>query len=242
MGDNDFATGYALGSDGNNNNDMFGGGGWWAIILFAMIFGWGRGGWGNNNSGDAGYQGAVTRSDLCSEFNFNNLSRSVLGIQNGICDGFYAMNTGLLNGFNNTNTAMMQGFNASTIAAMQNQNALSTQLANCCCENRQGQADIKYAMATDTCALQNTMNTNTRDIIDNQNANTRSILDYLCQNQISDLKDKLAAAQLENQNLKFAASQEVQNNYLVNALRPAPVPAFNVPAPYQYSGCGNSCC
>ena len=194
MGDNDFATGYALGSDGNNNNDMFGGGGWWAIILFAMIFGWGRGGWGNN-SGDAGYQGAVTRSDLCSEFNFNDLSRSVLGIQNGLCDGFYAMNTGLLNGFNNTNTAMLQGFNASTIAAMQN-----------------------------------------------QNANTRSILDYLCQNQISDLKDKLAAAQLENQNLKFAASQEVQNNYLVNALRPAPVPAFNVPAPYQYSGCGNSCC
>ena len=33
--DNDFATGYALGSDsGNNNcgNGMWGGDGWWAII------------------------------------------------------------------------------------------------------------------------------------------------------------------------------------------------------------------
>ena len=40
--DNDFATGYALGSDGNNNGNMWGGDGWWAIILFAMIFGWAR--------------------------------------------------------------------------------------------------------------------------------------------------------------------------------------------------------
>ena len=46
--DNDFATGYALGSDSGNNsgNGMWGGDGWWAIILFAMIFGWGRGGFG----------------------------------------------------------------------------------------------------------------------------------------------------------------------------------------------------
>ena len=43
--DNDFATGYALGSDSNggncNNGGFWGGDGWWAIIIFAMIFGWG---------------------------------------------------------------------------------------------------------------------------------------------------------------------------------------------------------
>ena len=48
--DNDFATGYALGSDSNggncNNGGFWGGDGWWAIIIFAMIFGWGRGGFG----------------------------------------------------------------------------------------------------------------------------------------------------------------------------------------------------
>ena len=46
--DNDFATGYALGSDsnGNGNNGLWGGDGLWAIIIFAMIFGWGRGGFG----------------------------------------------------------------------------------------------------------------------------------------------------------------------------------------------------
>ena len=38
MGDNDFATGYALGSDsGNNNNGFLGGEGLWAILIFAMI-------------------------------------------------------------------------------------------------------------------------------------------------------------------------------------------------------------
>lgn len=36
--DNDFATGYALGSDSNggncNNGGFWGGDGWWAIIIF----------------------------------------------------------------------------------------------------------------------------------------------------------------------------------------------------------------
>ena len=44
--DNDFATGYALGSDsGNGNNSGFGGwgDGLWAIIILAMI--WGGNGW-----------------------------------------------------------------------------------------------------------------------------------------------------------------------------------------------------
>ena len=66
----------------------------------------------------------------------------------------------------------------------------------------------------------------------NQNANTRSILDFLTQDKISTLEN-------ENQSLRLSASQQAQNNYLVNALRPAPVPAFSVPAPYCYSGCGN---
>ena len=49
--DNDFATGYALGSDSNggNCNNGFGGDAWggiWGIIILAMVFGWGRGGFG----------------------------------------------------------------------------------------------------------------------------------------------------------------------------------------------------
>ena len=111
MGDNDFATGYALGSDsGNNNNGFLGGEGLWAILIFAMIFGygnWGNGGYGGGNgiNSPAG-QGALTRADLCSEFNFNNLDNAVRGIQQGICDSVYALNNTVTGGFNSTNVAM----------------------------------------------------------------------------------------------------------------------------------------
>ena len=71
------------------------GGDWGAwIILFLIfgMFGWGGmggfgGGWGGNN---AGLQGALTRADLCSEFNFNGLENAVRGVTQGLCDGFCA--------------------------------------------------------------------------------------------------------------------------------------------------------
>ena len=83
MSDDSMALGYALGQDSNNgggNDGMWGGNGSWifAFLIIALIFGGnGWGNWGGNGGNGAGYQGAVTRSDLCSEFNFNNLSRSV---------------------------------------------------------------------------------------------------------------------------------------------------------------------
>ena len=89
-------------------------------------------------------------------------------------------------------------------------------------------------MATNTCALKTQMANDTRDIIDSQNAGTRAILDYLCQEKIADL-------QSENQSLRLAASQQAQNNYLVNALRPCPIPAYASCNPWAssgYGGCG----
>lgn len=80
-----------------------------------------------------------------------------------------------------------------------------------------------------------------RDIIDNQNANTRSILDFLT-------NDKIASLTAENQSLKFAASQQAQNAYLVQHLSPAPIPAYQVPNPYtgsygyNYGCCANTTC
>ena len=38
----DFATGYLAGQDGGNNNGgFFGNEGLWAVIILAIIFGWG---------------------------------------------------------------------------------------------------------------------------------------------------------------------------------------------------------
>lgn len=52
----DFATGYLAGQDGGNNNGgFFGNEGLWAVIILAIIFGWGTNGYGRNG-GDNGIQ------------------------------------------------------------------------------------------------------------------------------------------------------------------------------------------
>lgn len=279
----DFANGFISGqtsANGNGNNGNGWGQDWiWIIVVLACLWGgFGNGGWGNGNGGGGngsttilpyalGASGAVTRADLCSEFNFNGLESSVRGVQQGLCDGFYAVNTSLLNGFNGVDNAVCSlgyqtqqsingvtnaiselgynvqgGFNATQVAMMQGQNALQTQLAQCCCDNRAGQKDIQYQMATDTCAIQNTIQNTTRDIIDTNNNNTKQILDFMVTSRMQDL-------QSENQTLKLAASQAAQNTYLINELRPCAKPAYITCSPFQsayglngLSGYGTSGC
>ena len=234
-----------------NNDDMFGGdGSWWIIVLFIFaFFGWGNNGWGNNGNGGGYAATAATQADIQRGFDNSAVISKLDGINNGLCDGFYAVNNGMLTGFNGINTNIMQtGFgiqqaiNADTVANMQNTNALQAQLANCCCETREAIQGINYNLATNTCALQNTMNNNTRDLLENQNSNTRAILDYLCQKETADLR-------AENQALKLAASQSNQNAVLQAAMdantaeilrrtAPLPVPAYQVPNPNTYYGCG----
>lgn len=198
---------------------------------------------------------------------FGNLQNAVqsgfAGVDNAICNLGYNVQQG----FNATQVANMQGnfalqqaINADAVANMQNTNALATQLANCCCENRAGQKDIQYQMATDTCAVQNTIQNTTRDIIDNQNANSKQILDFLVQ-------DKIASLQAENQSLKLAASQADQNNFIaatqsaqtaelirrLGADCPQPSYIVQPPTPVNFptnccgtvnfagNGCGNGC-
>lgn len=237
--------------NGRNNDGMFGGdGSWWIIVLFIFaFFGWGNNGWGNNSNGSGYTATAATQADIQRGFDNSAVISKLDGINNGLCDGFYAVNNGMITGFNGINTNIMQtGFgiqqeiNADTVANMQNTNALQAQLANCCCETREAIQGVNYNMAQNTCALQNTMNNNTRDILDNQNSNTRAILDYLCQKETADLR-------AENQALKLAASQSNQNAVLQAAMdantaeilrrtAPLPVPAYQVPNPNTYYGCG----
>lgn len=228
---------------GNNRNDgMWDNGAWWIVIL--LIFGWG----GFGNFGGNGMNGGVG-SEVQRGFDTQAIIGKLDGINSGLCDGFYAQNTAIMNGFHGVDNAIcnlgyqtQQGFNTTNIALMQGQNALQSQLANCCCETREAIQGVNYNMATNTCALQNTMNNNTRDIIDSQNAGTRAILDYLCQ-------DKIATLQAENNDLRRAASQDRQNALLttqmaaqtqqiINAVNPAPIPAYQVPNPNVYYGCG----
>ena len=232
MSDDSMALGYALGQDSNNNgggNDgMWGGNGSWifAFLIIALIFG--GNGWGFGGNNGAGYQGAVTRSDLCSEFNFNNLSRSVLGIQNGLCDGFYSTNNGMLTGFNTLGNNVSNGFHGVDNAICQ-LGYQTAQLANNTVQNMNtGFNDTQRQMERGFCDINYNAATNARDIIQTAHNDTDRIIARLDQMENTRQQEKIAALQNENQALKFAASQEAQNNYLVNALR--------------FSGCGCNTC
>lgn len=239
----------AVTGNNRNNDGMWGDGAWWIVIL--LIFGWGNGfgGWGNGNGGGA-LQGYATQADIQRGFDNSAVISKLDGISNGLCDGFYAMNNSMLTGFNGINTNIMQtgygiqqAINSDTVANMQNTNALQSQIANCCCETREAIQGVNYNLATNTCALQNTMNNNTRDIIDSQQAGTRAILDFLT-------NDKIATLQAENNDLRRAASQDRQNalltttmaaqtNQIIDAVRPTPVPSFPASNLYGYAyGCG----
>lgn len=199
------SNGYSLAdiaaaTGGNRNNDgngAWGDGAWWIIILFLFCFnGWGNNGWGGRGNGvgeSPAFQGTVTRADLCSEFAFNNLDRAVTGIQQGLCDGFYAVNTSLLNGFNGVDNAvcslgnaMQGGFNATQVAMMQGNNALQAQLADCCCStkgaikdaqfaNMQGQNAIQTQIADCCCRTNNNIERGFADVNYNMATNTCAI-------------------------------------------------------------------
>ena len=250
--DNDFATGYALGSDSANGcNNGFGGGAWegiWGIIILAMVFGWGRGGFGGfggfggGASDSPGLQGLATRADVNEAIAFNGVERGIQGIQQGICDSTFALNNTVTNGFHGVDTAVCN-LGYQTQAGF---NALGAQLASCCCDTQRSIDSVRYDLATQSCDTRNTIQNTTRDILENNNSNTRAILDFLTQSKIDSL-------QAENQSLKLAASQANQNSYLtatldaqtselIRRINPMPVPAYQVPAPYPYCGAYNNGC
>lgn len=271
---NELLTGFLAGQGENNNKSggFFGNEGLWAVIILAIIFGWGRNGFAGNGGdgngaipymmamGSGAAQGGLTRADMMSEFGFKGLEDSVRAVQNGLCDGFYAANNTAMQGFHGVDNAIcnlgyqtQQGFNGTNVALMQGfngvergQNAIQTQIASCCCENgramERGFADIGYRMATDTCAINTNAANNTRDIIDAVNCGFRGIDAKLTEQRIADKDAQIAAQTQRIFALELAASQQAQNQYLVNALgAKVPIPAFNVPAPWQYNQ-GNVCC
>ena len=218
---------------------MMGGGfggenGWWVILFIILLFGWGRNGYGNNNG--SVMDGYVLASD------FATVERKLDAVNNGICDSTFALNNSINGGFA---TAELSRSNQQA-ALMQQLNAMQMQSQECCCENRAAIAQVRYDMATQSCDTRNTVQNTTRDIIDAMNCGFRSIDQRLTAQEIAAKDAKIAE---QNQRLfaaDLAASQSAQTldmrNYVSAQFayyNPRPVPSFSVPAPYQYTGCGN---
>jgi len=226
---NDFALGYAMGTDSSNNNsgDLFGGGGWGGLIgllIVASLFGnggWGFGGGFGGGGGAGMLNGIATRADINEGFALQNITGGIQAIQQGICDSTYALNNAITGGFHGVDSALC---------------GIGHQISDCCCQTQNAIQNVRYDMATQACDTRNLIQNVARDITDNQNANTRQLMDFL-------VNDKISTLTAENQALKFAASQAQQNAFitanqeaqtaeLIRRLgRDCPVPAYVVPNP-----------
>lgn len=231
--DNDFATGYALGSDANEGKrgGLMDGDGIWTILLFAMIFGYGGGGFGfgGRDPGAVPATQADVRAAVDQQTLIGKLDRQTYGL----ADSTYALNNAITNGFHGVDNAVctlgyqtQQGFNT-----------LGAQMASCCCETQRlverGFCDIGYGMAT-----------NTANIIQASHCDTDRVLAKLNDMEAARQAEKIEALRLENQTLRFAASQQAQNAYLIDQLRPCPIPAYPACSPFAAAyngGCGCGC-
>ena len=172
------------------------------------------------------------------------------GVRDGICDlsmqvcnGFAGVNAGVANGFaqaeiaaNARQIANMQTAFAGQTAMAQGFNNIAAELANCCCENRLGTADLKYTIATENCADRAALSDGIRDIIANQTAGIQRILDQLCNDKIDAKNDTIAQLRQELLFARGQASQDVQTadlrannatvaNQLLAEMRSCPIPA-----------------
>lgn len=197
------------------DDGFFGGNnGWWIILLFLFAFGNGGFGFGGGNRDFA------TKEDVVSAVDQQTLISKLDQQTYGLADSTYALNNAITNGFHGVDNAICTlGYNIQN-----NINTLSHQMSDCCCGIERGVergfADTNYNLATQACE--------TRQAITNS---TREILDFL-------VKDKISTLQAENADLRLAASQVRQNAYLLNELRPAPIPAYAVANPYAGYPCG----
>lgn len=237
----DFTSGFLAGQGDSNNGGFWNGDGIWAILLFAMIFGWGGFGPGGGFGGGNGGAPCATQADVRAAVDQQTLISKLDQQTYGLADSTYALNNAITNGFHGVDNAVCNlGYNVQS-----GFNALAHQLSDCCCTTQRAIDGVNYNMATQFCALGNTVQTSTRDILDNQNANTRAILDYLT-------NDKIDSLRAENQALRFSASQDRQNallttamtaqtNQIIDRVAPYPVPSFPVNPPFYYGGNGCGC-
>ena len=232
---------------------------------------------GINTNTNNGFQNAMINDNITSvRDGINGLSTQICGgfgdVSTQLCGGFAGVNASI-NGAQNAITAQMYNNQladlersyAAQTANTQGLSNLSSQLAQCCCDNRLATCQTQNIVQNEGNATRFADANNTRDIIQSQTANTQAILDKLCQLELDGVKAQVDAkndriVELTNQ-LNMAAlreSQTAQNAFisqgfanevdqLYNRLSNCPVPTTPVygRTPIftcnQNSGCGCGC-
>lgn len=115
------------------------------LVWLALLGNGGLGGFGGLGGGGA--NGVVTRAELQMGFNDQDTRAGIRGIQQGLCDGFYAVNNGMMTGFGNVTNAIQ----------------------SCCCETNRNiersTCDIVNAIHGEGEATRALINANTMDAL-----------------------------------------------------------------------------
>lgn len=248
------------GNDGYNNGFGGGFGGDWGWIIILLLFGWGGRGFGGGFGGFGGGFGGngccecspcATQADVRAAVDQQTLISKIDQQTYGLSDVFNSLNTNLNNNFRGIDNAICTlGYQGA-----QHASNLSAQLAQCCCDTRAAIQDntTQGVMNTnalsrqisDCCCDLEKMNMQSRFDAQAFNCNTLQAIDKLGDRIIDYMSnEKTQALRDENQALRLAASQAKQNQYLIDQIKPCPVPAYitcNPNAAYNYGyngGCG----
>lgn len=164
----------------DNECGGFGGGWFLIVVLFLFMFGFGGNGW--NRNGDYGqYATAASQQEILFGQQFGQLNDRLTNIGNGICDSTFSI----------TNSVTNEG------------RAMQAQLANCCCENRLGIANLGAQMNQNTC-----------DIVTAIHAEGEATRQLIQTNEIQSLRDKVSALEMDN---RMAYVVKYPNGYTYNA-------------------------
>lgn len=227
------------GGNGGSGFGGFGDGGWWILLLFILL----GGGWNNGFGGFGGggidslYPWMNNSQNINGGFRDQMLNTQLTGIQNTITSGQF--------------TDLERSFAAQT-ATTAGMTALQAQLAQCCCDNRQATADLRYTVGTEACATRTANAENTNALLAAMNGGIQSIKDQLCQDKIDAKNDVIAQLRSELLYARGQASQDVQTaaiqagqrtlaNEVEQYVAPRAVPAYVVQNPNccgQNYGCG----
>lgn len=241
-----------------------GGDGWWLILLLLCFNnGWGGfGGFGGMGAAmmDGGfglYPWLNNSQNINGGFRDQMINGNIQGIQNGITSGFGDLQTALCGGFAGVNASINGAQNAIAAQMYSNQIAdlersfaaqtantqaisgLSSQLAQCCCDNRLATCQTQNIVQNEGNATRFAEANNTRDIIDSQNRNSQMILDKLCALELDgykrendNLRSQLNMATLREsqtaQNAFIAKGFSDEVDQLYNRLSNCPVPSTPV--------------
>lgn len=149
------------GSDGIGNS-----GAWWIIILFLFVFMGGGGGFWGNRQGEFGqYATAASQQEILFGQQFGQLNDRLTRIDNGICDSTFALN----------NSITTEGRN------------LSSQLAQCCCDNRLATANLSAQMNQNACDITTAIHA--------EGEATRALIQT---NEIQALRDKVSSLEMDS--------------------------------------------